>query len=194
MPSVLSREVGTAYIGCPKQLDAIFERAMPTPGWRRASPAKGKPAPKSSAKVRTKAQPPVRPAKPDQQDAPAAAPPPIPSLPRVNIDISFAAEFDLSLLSAAASTPPEQDGDLHHLRERFAHLGLALGFDELLCLPHLRGIETFWHQVETYAKVESGLDRPDRVAFIAAVPHPAANRPLFQGRCAMRADPILRLQ
>lgn len=107
----------------------------------------GKPAPKSGAKVRTKAKPPVHPAKPDQQDAPVAAPPPIPSLPRVNIDISFAAEFDLSLLSAAASTPPEHS---HHLRERFAHLGLTQGFDELLRLPHLRGIKTFWHQVEQF--------------------------------------------
>ena len=39
------------------------------------------------------------------------------------------------------------------MRERFAHLGLAQGFDELLCLPHLRGIETFWYQVETVRKV-----------------------------------------
>jgi SNF2 family DNA or RNA helicase len=39
------------------------------------------------------------------------------------------------------------------LRERFAHLGLAQGFDELLCLPHLRGMETFWYQVETVRKV-----------------------------------------
>jgi superfamily II DNA or RNA helicase len=136
-----------------KQLDAIFEREMLTPGWRRALPAKGAPTPKSGAKVRTKAKPPVHPAKPAQQDAPAAAPSPIPSLPCVSIDISFAAEFDLSLLSAAANKPPEQDGAWHRLRERFAHLGLAQGFDELLCLPHLRGIETFWHQVETVRKV-----------------------------------------
>jgi SNF2 family DNA or RNA helicase len=39
------------------------------------------------------------------------------------------------------------------LRERFAHLSLAQGFDELLCLPHLRGIETFWYQIETVRKV-----------------------------------------
>ena len=41
----------------------------------------------------------------------------------------------------------------YQLRERFAHLSLAQGFDELLCLPHLRGIETFWYQVETVRKV-----------------------------------------
>ena len=39
------------------------------------------------------------------------------------------------------------------MRERFARLGLAEGFDELLCVPHLKGIETFWHQTETVRKV-----------------------------------------
>jgi SNF2 family DNA or RNA helicase len=39
------------------------------------------------------------------------------------------------------------------LRERFAHLGLAEGFDELLCIPHLKRIETFWHQTGTVRKV-----------------------------------------
>ena len=51
------------------------------------------------------------------------------------------------------SRRPEHDGNWYGLRERFAHLGLAQGFDELLCLPHLRGIETFWYQVETVRKV-----------------------------------------
>jgi hypothetical protein len=45
------------------------------------------------------------------------------------------------------------DRGWYHLRERFAHLGLAQGFDELLCMPHLHGIETFWYQVETVRKV-----------------------------------------
>ena len=39
------------------------------------------------------------------------------------------------------------------MRERFSHLGLAEGFDELLCVPHLKGIETFWYQTETVRKV-----------------------------------------
>ena len=54
---------------------------------------------------------------------------------------------------AASQTPPQSDGGWWSLRERFAHLGLAQGFDELLCLPHLRGVETFWYQVETVRKV-----------------------------------------
>ena len=76
-----------------------------------------------------------------------------PSLPVIDIAIPFSADFDLAPLLAAMQKPPDSDGGWHGLRERFAHLGLAQGFDELLCLPHLRGIETFWYQVETVRKV-----------------------------------------
>ena len=54
---------------------------------------------------------------------------------------------------AAATDRAEGDGGWFALRERLARLGLAEGFDELLCVPHLRGIETFWHQTETVRKV-----------------------------------------
>ena len=76
-----------------------------------------------------------------------------PSLPVIDIAIAFSADFDLAPLLAAMQKPPDSDGGWYGLRERFAHLGLAQGFDELLCLPHLRGIETFWYQVETVRKV-----------------------------------------
>ena len=58
-----------------------------------------------------------------------------------------------ALLLAATSCRPERDASWYQLRERLAHLSLAQGFDELLCLPHVRGIETFWYQVETVRKV-----------------------------------------
>ena len=48
-------------------------------------------------------------------------------------------EIDLTALSAGALGQPEQDGRWFSLRERLAHLSLAQGFDELLCLPHLSG-------------------------------------------------------
>ena len=134
-----------------RQFDTIFERDTFGGGPPR-SQARGKSAAKAVPK--TKAKPPERLSK----TMLALLPPPVemeppPGLPRINLDISFAAEFDLGPLVAAASKPPEHDGAWHLLRERFAHLGLAQGFDELLCLPHLRGIETFWHQVETVRKV-----------------------------------------
>jgi superfamily II DNA or RNA helicase len=76
-----------------------------------------------------------------------------PGLPVIDIAIPFSADFDLAPLLTAMQKPPDNDGAWHGLRERLAHLGLAQGFDELLCLPHLRGIETFWYQVETVRKV-----------------------------------------
>ena len=82
-----------------------------------------------------------------------AAPPALPPLPLIDIDIPFSAELDLAPLLTALQKPPDSDGGWYGLRQRFAHLGLAQGFDELLCLPHLRGIETFWYQVETVRKV-----------------------------------------
>jgi superfamily II DNA or RNA helicase len=114
-----------------------------------------KAAPKAAANAAIKAvmQPARRgPARPAVPPAAGAATEPAP-LPRIEIDIPFTAEFDLAPLLAAAKRRPDHDGAWYVLRERFAHLGLAQGFDELLCLPHLNGIETFWHQVETVRKV-----------------------------------------
>ena len=74
-------------------------------------------------------------------------------LPRIDIDIPFGIELALDPLLAAIENPPASDLDWYDLRERHARLGLAQGFDELLCLPHLHGIETFWYQVETVRKV-----------------------------------------
>jgi superfamily II DNA or RNA helicase len=122
---------------------------------RTAQRAVPKAAPKAAANAATKAvMQPARgaPAQPAVPAAPGAATQPAP-LPRIEIDIPFTAEFDLAPLLAAAKRRPDHDGAWYVLRERFAHLGLAQGFDELLCLTHLNGIETFWHQVETVRKV-----------------------------------------
>ena len=83
----------------------------------------------------------------------SAAPPAIPTLERLQVDIPFVVEPDLGPLLAAATARVESDGGWFGLRERLAHFGLAQGFDELLCLPHLKGIETFWYQTETVRKV-----------------------------------------
>ena len=80
----------------------------------------------------------------------ASAPPP---LPRVEVEIPFTMDIDRAALSSSASREPEQDGRWFSLRERLAHLGLAQGFDELLCLPHLTGFQPLWHQTETVRKV-----------------------------------------
>jgi superfamily II DNA or RNA helicase len=116
-----------------------------------------KPSPKASAKTSANmsvdARPDGRPRKASRPPAPPAVASAPAELPRIEIDIPFAAEFDLAPLLRAAAGRPEPDGGWYLLRERFAQLGLAQGFDELLCLPHLHGIETFWYQVETVRKV-----------------------------------------
>jgi superfamily II DNA or RNA helicase len=85
------------------------------------------------------------------KEAPAS--PAAPPLPLIPIDIPLIAELDLGPILSRLQEPVESHGAWYQLRERFARLGLAHGFDELLCLPHLRGIETFWYQVETVRKV-----------------------------------------
>jgi hypothetical protein len=76
-----------------------------------------------------------------------------PGLPRIEVEIPFSVDLDLAPLLAVSSGQPEADGGWFQLRERFAHLSLVQGFDELLCLPHLHGIEIFRYQVETARKV-----------------------------------------
>ncbi len=133
-----------------RQHDRIFGRDKPARRKRAASDPEWRPVP-SAVKI--------KPTGPRDKSAPAPAvetpaPPPAPAgLPLIDIDIPFTAELDLAPLLTAMQKPPETDGVWYGLRERFAHLGLAQGFDELLCLPHLRGIETFWYQVETVRKV-----------------------------------------
>jgi superfamily II DNA or RNA helicase len=128
-----------------KAAPARSTKVSPAPTARTA--AGGPAAVRKPAAVPAQVGAPVPPA-PD----PVAAAEPAP-LPRVDIDIPFTAEFDLAPLLKAAEAGPERDGAWYGLRERFARLGLAQGFDELLCLPHLNGIETLWYQVETVRKV-----------------------------------------
>ncbi len=134
------------------EINAIMGRDSVLGGWGYRAPCgrkAAKPAQKNKSAQKPKHAVPAAKAAPSA--VPAAAEPP--SLPRIDIDISFAADFDLAPLGAAVQLPPEQEGVWYGLRKRFAHLGLAQGFDELLCLPHLRGLETLWHQVETVRKV-----------------------------------------
>lgn len=75
------------------------------------------------------------------------------ALPIINFDIPVQFEMDAVPLQALAAKAPEADGRWFDLRARFAHLSLVQGFDELLCVHHLKGVETLWHQTETVRKV-----------------------------------------
>lgn len=127
--------------------DTIFERRKAASP-RRAAPITAKDKARGKAKAAPSAS------RDGSLPAPVAEAPALPpGLPLIEIDIPLTAAFEVGPLMEAMRKTPDSAGDWYRLRERFAHLGLAQGFDELFCLPHLRGIETFWYQVETVRKV-----------------------------------------
>jgi superfamily II DNA or RNA helicase len=133
-----------------ERIDAIMKLAAATPQKRPPAVAKSKRPPTPAS----------RPERTSRRAAPPAAAAPakmaataLPPLLRIEVDISFAAEIDLSPMLEAVAQPPEREGRWWELRQRFTHLGFAQGFDELLCLPHLTGVEPLWHQIETVRKV-----------------------------------------
>jgi superfamily II DNA or RNA helicase len=133
-----------------EQIDAIMEVAHTLPQKRQPAAAKSKGQPPAAS----------RPERACRRITPPAAPAPaeiaatsFQPLPRIEVDISFAAEVDLSPMLQAVAQVPEREGRWWELRQRFTHLGFAQGFDELLCLPHLTGVEPLWHQIETVRKV-----------------------------------------
>lgn len=112
----------------------------------------GKAATRSRTDLKTTAPKHSKPAL--QADKAAAAAPAIAAgLPRLDVDIPIRTEIELAPLLDAMARAPGGDGGWYRLRERHSRLGLAQGFDELLCLQHVRGIETFWYQIETVRKV-----------------------------------------
>ena len=77
-----------------------------------------------------------------------------PELPRFQAHIPV--HFELTnqdAISLEGQNRDEKAGIWFRLRTEFSHLGLLQGFDELLCLPQLHQIETFWYQLETVRKV-----------------------------------------
>jgi len=129
-----------------EQINAIMGRG--NPAWRRPpAPASGgrKPARQPRASRRSHHAAPA-----SANAEPARLPDP---LPQIAIDIPCKIELDLAALMSAIEQRPERDGRWWELRQRFAHLGLAQSFDELLCLAHLIGVEPLQHQIETVRKV-----------------------------------------
>ena len=111
----------------------------------RARGAPGK-APNPTAKAR----PSVPPA-PATAPAPAAAAPDLPELPRLTA--GFDLRIDLPDLPAPQPAADPAAARWFALRAELLRLGLVGGFDELLCLPLLRGVEAHWYQIETVRKV-----------------------------------------
>jgi superfamily II DNA or RNA helicase len=91
---------------------------------------------------------------PARAAAPVAPTLPAPvGLPR--LEARFGITFDLANPEAIEITGGAEthDADLFDLRGELVRLSLFEGFDELLCLPALHGVEAHWYQVETVRKV-----------------------------------------
>lgn len=78
-----------------------------------------------------------------------------PPLPLYDIRIPLSVEIPEALTTALTirHSSDEYDRTAFRLRYEQAQLGLLQGFDELLCLPLLQGVETYWYQLETVRKV-----------------------------------------
>jgi superfamily II DNA or RNA helicase len=79
-----------------------------------------------------------------------------PPLPRYNIQLPLAVQLPEALdtqLALATQPGSDTDSELFCLRHEWTQLRLLQGFDELLCLPTLHGVETYWYQVEAVRKV-----------------------------------------
>ncbi|MHB8764526.1 MAG: DEAD/DEAH box helicase [Deferrisomatales bacterium] len=106
------------------------------------------PAPK--AKARAAPRPSVS---PPPVAAPAPAAPELPQVqPRIAVEFEWA-DRAAALAPPGASSGAAEDPRRFRLRGELARLALLQGFDELLCLGQLRGVETYWYQVETVRKV-----------------------------------------
>jgi superfamily II DNA or RNA helicase len=92
------------------------------------------------------------------QAAPAPSPAapqsrPMPALPRIATSFDVHFEFANPDALSAAGAGERSEGEWFRLRAELGQLGLLQGFDELLCLAGLRGVEAHPYQIETVRKV-----------------------------------------
>lgn len=129
-------------------LKQIYAYKPPVVGKPRAHKAAPAHAAKSAKKDKTPAHP---------EPAAAVAPkgqPELPELPQYQPEIPL--RFEFTNADAIRWDAPQQamdDLDWFQIRTAFAHLGLLQEYDELLCLPLLHQVQTYWYQVESVRKV-----------------------------------------
>jgi len=128
------------------------------------------PAPRQSRTAAAPPPAPFRPAKPASSQAPAVRPPParapkppvaaagsalpeVAGLPRLEARFDMAFELVNADAIEIAGSEASSDPAAFRLRAELVRLSLFEGFDELLCLPALQGVEAHWYQVETVRKV-----------------------------------------
>jgi superfamily II DNA or RNA helicase len=93
---------------------------------------------------------------------PVAAPPVVqtvaamPPLPRYTIKIPLSLQLPESvdeILTSPTPASPHAGLEAFALRYELSQLSLLQGFDDLLCLPLLHGVDTYWYQIEAVRKV-----------------------------------------
>ncbi len=75
-----------------------------------------------------------------------------PALPVFQFPIPVSIKFPETLEAISPADSSDDWADFQ-LRYEFTHLGLQQVFDELICLPHLREVDTYQYQVEAVRKV-----------------------------------------
>ena len=135
---------------------AEHQRTAPGPKPNKSQRPAGPPRPAKKTAPVTTARAPARQAAtgaPAGEAPGAGAPPP---LQRYSFEVPFTLHLPEAL---AESLTAERDGNgcqdpqAFRLRYEWTHLSLLQGFDELLCLPTLHGVDTYWYQVEAVRKV-----------------------------------------
>ena len=131
-----------------ERLREIRRERLRVNGPIRGRQARSVAAPELKPKASNLKQVPLRPSAPVVPTHAAVA-----DLPRQ--EAGFDMTFDLANAEAIeiAGDADTQDELLFALRGELVRLSLFEGFDELLCLPTLRGVEPHWYQTETVRKV-----------------------------------------
>jgi SNF2 family DNA or RNA helicase len=81
----------------------------------------------------------------------APAPPAVSVLPK--LEARFDIVFEIANSDAIQIGGTDPDSVAFRLRGELVRLSLFEGFDELLCLPALQGVDAHWYQIETVRKV-----------------------------------------
>jgi SNF2 family DNA or RNA helicase len=112
---------------------------------------------KAPAKVSAQPMPKAAAKKVNAKPQPARAAPIVPILPGVadlpKLEARFDMTFELANPDAIEICGAEASPTAFRLRGELVRLSLFEGFDELLCLPALQGVEPHWYQTETVRKV-----------------------------------------
>jgi superfamily II DNA or RNA helicase len=155
------REAHTWFIGNTVMSHWLFDRLREIRRERLRATGPAKATAGATARSTAKVRPAAREAKKDASPkTPAGAAAPVaPTLPALVELPRLEARFDMTFGLAnpeaieIANGAETHDADLFDLRGELVRLSLFEGFDELLCLPALRGVEAHWYQVETVRKV-----------------------------------------